>query len=97
MSGLGSARVLLSALHLVDAVETAAGHDVDVLHARAAQDACVLVVATREDGERLAELLGAVERRRFGWQRPGARSALIVEVEGRPELHPPTASGVARA
>lgn len=97
MSGLGSGRVLLSALHLVDAVEAAAGHDVDVLYARAAQDACVLVVATRDDGERLAGLLGAVERGRFGWQRPGPRTALVIEVEGRPEVHPPAIAGAARA
>lgn len=62
---------------------------VSIGHARAAQDACVIALDTVEDAQLVANSLGATPGR-FGWSArlSGHRDAVIIEVSGRPEIHP---------
>lgn len=88
-----------AARRLVDALEVAEDLDVPVWSARAAQGACVLVVEGVVDGQRLAERLEA-RPARFGWTTgpadgpqwgdPAENTSVIIEVKGRPEVHPAT-------
>ena len=52
------------------------------------QDAHVITVETREDAERIAQRIGATERTRFGWRLARPRYSTIIELFGRPEVHP---------
>lgn len=99
MSGHASDRTRANAEQLAAALSTAARHGVDVWHARAAQDACVLVVHTEADGARLAAALGAADPCRFGWRRidPDGRTSVIVELDGRPEVHASSRGATAAA
>lgn len=86
-----------AARRLVDALEVAEDLRVTVWHAEVGQNACTLVVVDRGEAERLA---GALELRpaRYGWwdgpkhgpswADPAQAVAIVVELEGRPEVHP---------
>lgn len=85
--------VLASCKTLDAGLGAALSAHVDVVHARVAQDAAVIVTADRDQAQCLVGHLmtiGAkVTRRRFGWHvtpTTAGAAPLIIEIDGRPEL-----------